>query len=392
MKNFTLKMLLLVATMFVIATSCQKEVQSKPVSVNDEPQEIKVQGKNGLVTLRLNKYSFEDIVKDEVNPSNEAINKEMLKVTNILKDFVANKELTRFIVASAKKQESRAVSVQEIANAFPEIASRLDKVESFGSTSATVFEHEGYTYEIGISVPNLDQANDELLPVLGVGLDLYDDVANNNPDLVFAYYTYSSGQQYQVNVGENEALQVYNPVCVAVPLLIGSPIEQNNNNNDNRIGQGGAQLRAQKRTFIETYLVRDRFDRSAHTEIHMAAAKPHTSNIDDRLIESMHGSQVGTQRNIDLTLRNDLIDDLIFNMYERDWYASRQSLGQTNNSGNEMRGRRSFFNEWYTFSPSRVNMNTGSSIWILNGVLFSNRIQNFSFDSQKGNMTLRFTQ
>lgn len=384
-------LLLLAAISTFIAFSCQKEAQPSISTAYAEFKDIKVQGKNGLVGLRLNKTSFEDIIKDDANPTNEAINQEMLNVVNVLKDFVNNKELTKFMVASAKKSQSGAVSVKAIMEKFPEVAAKLQQSKSSNQLVETVFEHEGYTYEIGISIPNVEQADDDLLPVLGVGLDLYDDVENNNPDLVFAYYTYDSGSQHQVNVGENEAFQVFNPVCVAVPLLIESQIQVQLKGNTGN-GQGEVQLRAQERTFIQSYLLRDRFDRSAHTEFHMAAAKPNTNSYDDRLIESMHGSQVGSQRSPNLTLRNALIDDLIFNTYERDWYASRKGLGQINNSGTEMQVRRSYANEWYTFEPSKVRISTGSSIWIRRDLLFSNGTQGFTFDAQKGSMTLGFTR
>ncbi len=357
------------------------------------------------VVLQTTKSNVEDLLRSNAsNREEEIINRKHLDLALVLKDLATDKEFVRTVLKIAKENKG-TVQLDKLFANLPRVKPQFDaalakKASYITQRTGETITYQGYIYSLIIFVPNYEVALDDGYPIVSPGFVEYDDIDNDNPDIVLAWQTSPNGYSTQVLVGEKEAMAITQPVMLPSLQTIGNTftpdqIAQFKKTNKDKADEFKKNLEKQtEMSNLDALSLRS----AAHVDIDQVRIHPNygyeTSQNSEFTIDAyridrsvvtgqgftnnikigkasgswhvkyIHYSELGNTlsissrfadfmptTNIGSTLLNDRA--YIFNTYERDWYCQEKDLGRGTIWGVsiEPSGRRKYKHEWYSFVP-----------------------------------------
>lgn len=328
-------------------------------------------------------------IKTFVNLSNDAdgtkINNNLLEIAQLTQE--CNRNDPNFInnIVSDKKlfnnDEIRYSSIFKVINKDnnQNLLNLYNKIKSSDFTHYSqnpLAKSPNENYDVSIYIPNIETADFSKEPLICPGYevdnDLYDDMEDYE-DYIIALYD-NDGEQIELLLDENTAKSLSNPVLI----VVNSEIENSDNNNytytqSTPSNSTGNQYQNFK---VNAYKINHRYDSSTRSEYEIAGISQMYNNgeyqwwglfennlvyYNNKRIAKVHKDNIGKWRSnssptatFQLRQNNPLNTTWVyFNTYEYDWYASNKSLGTVikNNKSHEIKGRRNYTNDWYSWNP-----------------------------------------
>jgi hypothetical protein len=330
-------------------------------------------------------------LRNDNDKEDEYINREQYKLAQAITKMAQNKQFIQFAVETAKQNEG-TISYDTIFKAFPwfkplfantAIAARygIEKIKTVGKLDATEYDfvHNKFGYDAIIHIPNFNEADANQSVIVSPALQIWDDIANDNPDIIFAWEILSNDGMAEINVGEKDILS--HPTLIT-SLSTVKELEENN------VTNGGYKLEDRPNNFLEVrsdprcrtdrFRINHSYDRSDYSEFwgtgiqHINTGSSigeqklgndsrGISELDaNYFISYVHFNFIGhdeVRRQFVYVILNQNITrhNIWYNTFERDWYAKGKPLGtvQLPNGKNLVRfmGRRVYQEEWYSFNP-----------------------------------------
>ena len=381
--------LLLLALVTLSLASCQKE----NLFPDTTPGLATTEG----IDFKINQTALDQIALNEEDSEDERINLALLEMADQLSAFAMNSQLVQFVVEKAKTNEG-LVFLEDVFVQFPEVERSLNTGQSLGS-EACPFEHTGLLYKAAIMVPNFEIAFASQTPIISPGIELYDDVRNDNPDIIFAWHFDQNGQKTAIYLGEKEAMQTTQPLIVLTPELCdrqagGLSREDILNGTLPALGDP-LEFRMGITFSTYEYQINHRYDKSNNSEFWCQSNRIdqngnvywiNSSNGGRYKIDDVHKNDIGTLQYKWMHFADDYTpytDNVVYyNTWERDWYSSSKSLGSGSFGGTTVyySGKRKYQNEWYSFNESNTLNDHAAPFQDI----VDNWTQRIYFDSSKG--------
>jgi hypothetical protein len=345
-----------------------------------------------------NTTDVETLLTNPTDAEDEFINRKQYEMAKAITVMAANKDFVQFAVQTAKTNEG-IITYEVLFKAFPQykplfaqtaIANRygLEGFKTKGKSLDYDFVHNKFAYDAVIFVPNSEVADANLAPIVSPALEMWDDIANDNPDIVFGWEILSNGQTAEINIGEKDILT--HPTFVTslhtIKELVDVPINAIRKLDTSTMAIPHKRLNT-SRSRMTRAKINPHYDRSAHTEFWGAgcqyidkgtngihervsglSGRPTGVGIDNNFfIKYVHKSETGWNKTDGIgpdfglnTIFYDILARAIpahliyYNTFERDWYACKKALGTVKlPTGILLRfdGRRVYHEEWLTFNP-----------------------------------------
>lgn len=379
-------MLLLLAMSTIVFVSCKKETFD-----------------SGVDTLFTSEFKLNEIPIDQVglnadDKEDELINQSLFQVAESLKTFATDQQFVDFTVRKAQANNG-LVYFEEVFQAFPQMEAALSTDALANENNP--FEHTGHLYKTALFVPNFEVAKTAQLPIISPGIELYDDLKNNNPDIIFAWDVNEAGETVAINIGEKEAMKTARPLLALTLELC----KQQSNGLTREDLTNGSLPNANDPTLVATravssfstyeFRINHRFESSGSSEFWCQS-----NRIDPNGTLHWINSSNGGRYHVADVKKNDIGKQLkkwknfagnwtpyganavFYNTYERDWYSSFKALGSGDANGSTVNysGKRKYHNEWYSFDPANTLTGHNPNFQLI----VNNWTQRYQFDDNRG--------
>ncbi len=318
----------------------------------------------------------------------------------------ANEKAFKQLLSKSKNRENKTIYLREINQTITAVKSGLKTETSFPEDCST--EYEGYHYKDVVFVPNADWANFELSPIYSPGIELYDDISDQdeeegNHDVIFGWYVDENGDTIEINIGEADCAQTTRPIIVA-GLETCEEVTENLPKLFNGLLESKKQIsnRGSFTPLINGLQINYRYDNSNMSEVNCHFIK-FTSSLFEKngrfRVKEVNKKNINSflsvsdvsfsDGNFVATLKDDFSDRLCYNLFEYDWYAGSKNLGscQAPSGGTSFsldRANMKFSNEWYAFDP----VNSLNSKAVPASSITSNGFE-ISFEQNKGKIKIK---
>jgi len=411
MKNH---ILIIFTTLFLFLTySCSKEtVEPKADSRINKASSVKL-------PFPESNFTYKDIVVNEEDKEDEAINKKLYSLTKYLAEEIINIETARKLVATSAKQGGE-ISFNTIFEQNLKMKNLL-KEKSFFASKTNPYIYKGTKYQSYLTIPNYEKVNDFNSYILAVGADVEDDEINNNPDIIHGWAVNKEGIIGEVKVGEKDAMASNVPVIVVTQTTLGEKEVKNLTNTFNKkkkLTNYDNKKTASIDYFFDKLRIEHRFERSKQSEVFVHSFKISESGLTQsyvnfgfdfqkgKLLKEVHKDDIGELLDIHVhlydpgsTADTDVVplnsNAGFLTVYERDWYSNRKPLGQGCFNGTTMSFscKRKFANEWYSYDPDETDpgCNYQNNATIQESIYyFEVPNKTFNFEDSRGELRLRF--
>lgn len=354
-------------------------------------------GKQSKFTI--NTTDVETLLKNPNDAEDEFINRKQYEMAKAMTTIAANKDFVQFAVQTAKANDG-IITYEVLFKAFPQykslfahttIANRygLEAFKTKGKSLDYDFVHNKFAYDAVIFVPNSETADATLSPIVSPALEMWDDIANDNPDIVFGWEILSTGQTVEINVGEKDILT--HPTFVTSLNTVKELEDVSIINGVRKLDTSSSIMPHRRlntsRSRMTRAKVNPHYDRSAYSEFwgsgcqyinngHNTAHARVTGlsgrftgvGLDNNFfIKYVHKSETGWNKTDGIgpdfglnthfyNLEAQAIPAhlIYYNTFERDWYAGKKALGTVKLPTGVLQrfdGRRVYQEEWLTFNP-----------------------------------------
>ncbi len=390
MTNFSKVITFLVFASITLLVSCKKD------ALNSVSPSVSARQSN--VT------PLENLISDPNDKENENIDRQNVEIAKVLLEISKSKEFSNFIVKTAKAN-SGTVKYAQIFEKFPDllpkfdntvIAKRFAKSNSFIEESDYDFVHAGYAYESVIFLPNYETIPNVEIDVDGLivspAIEVDDDIANENYDLIYSWELQSDGSSIEVNIGSKDAETQPTPIFTTGLNIVGNlsgiqPVELTKQTQDNsKHNSTSLETRATSICNTDSYVLNEFYDKTRSQEfcgvgIQRFTTSGATSGTTKGIGESVGSTPQPNNWFIKSVSRNETgraflsgvgptisyakifypilatttIHFVYYNTYEWDWYATKKPMGTVRFSGiagvQRFESRRKYYEEWFTFDP-----------------------------------------
>lgn len=349
---------------------------------------------------RVNPFEAKASIFSDVSAEEVEINKGLFTISQVVQTMLRDEAKKQFVIDQAKKSAIDVVQYDALLAQFPElylIANSIfrNQQEFEFSTVANHTEmknnlvYQDQPYQFSIRVINLENGNTSLVPIVSPGLETEDLMDEGMEDLIFGWYE-KEGETFEILLDEETAHLPGKPLLFVVTLTApDSPFLNPGFTKENLMGLGDASIDkgANKTDMTDrydavAYQMDFRYEGSGRSELRVAASRfrnsqqnvsympsacynsssyylqildVHRNDIGDRLTANRHFSNLWATGD----------DNVVYNMFERDWYSSGKTLGrfrwlQANGTvitTSWIAGNMKFNHEWYLFNPI-TNTNT----------------------------------
>lgn len=383
MKNHLFSTLLL-GLVLAFLSSCE------PVQLDSETD--RGAGETYIDNYRKNPFETRASILSEVSPEEQEINKGLFISAKVVHELANDPAIKQFIMERAQNSATGILRYDEVLEQFPashQVANRIFEANDLEFQQVTshadmltkaIYQNERYLYTI--RVINLELGNHQLFPLVSPGLETEDLEKEGLDDLIFAWYV-TEGDTYEILLDEATANLEGAPLLfVMTPTPVESPVWQEGFSAANRIDYTAPEREVGKTNVTERYdqigyRMNFRYEGNGKSELTTAASRYKDNQIHDSFMPiacyhpvnhwievfSASPNQMGTHLTNRVVFSDNWPvgeDDVIFNTFERDWYASQKPLGKytfRNASGNSLgtswiAGEMKFSNEWYLFDPT----------------------------------------
>ena len=376
----------------MISVGCNKTQISEETTQSNE------------IVLKTTNSDLESLlVSNSFDKKDEAINRQHLALALVMKGLGNDKEFVRVTTKIAKENKG-GVQFKQLFASLPRVQPLFEAVlktagsSNLSSSDDGVITYEGYLYTFIIFVPNYEVADGAKPPIVSPGFVEYDDIPNNNPDIVYAWQMNPDGSATEVLIGENEAMGIDKPVMLPSLETVGNTFSdaqiaqfkvRNQAKADEFIKDlsrrpamgdlDALQIRALRSTVTDKFRIETPYgyDTSPSSEFTIDAYRIDPTNGATGQLQNIKNGKPGGSWYIDYVHYRDLGRErlrevpfadfmpttnifntlfarkYIFNCYERDWYCWPKGLGSATTLGLTIYpdGRRKFHHEWYAFVP-----------------------------------------
>ncbi|RMG28691.1 MAG: hypothetical protein D6730_05085, partial [Bacteroidetes bacterium] len=341
-------------------------------------------------------YTPNELVLISQNEEEKHINQCLFLLGSALKEIVKIPEYRNFIFQEVRTSSIDAVSYSALLSNFPALARYINKHiasisqenKFYGLEDFVVMlnslSYKGKRYIPVINVPNIDHADWNKFPLVSPGLEVYDDAKNQIDDFIFAWYFDNKQQkEHEIMIGESQAMTKN-----TAPLLVMSvqPLTSPFLTKDLQVAKFEYEQPKYKKSssriidHYETYEFRinHRYESSGKSEFAAAAVRFVDNDPGEKyaanqcqggkewwLITDVHKNDIGTDQHKWKRFSevwNIGYDDVLWNTFERDWYASSKVLGEYHYGGpldiTWLSGNMKFANEWYQYDPNTNDENS----------------------------------
>lgn len=381
-KLFKLILVFFAGSLFLV--SCQKDrIEPEVLSSTSE--------------FKINEVPLHQVPLHEEDKEDEVINFALMDLSRALLPFGIDQAFVDFVVEKAQSNNG-LVLLEHVFEHFPTIKDVM--TSDFLGTAACPFVHTGYQYKTALFVPNFEIARKGQLPVLSPGIELYDDIKNDNPDIIFAWDVLADGQSIAINIGEKEAMQTNRPIINLTLELCerqADGLSKANLGNAKLPMISADEFTWRGNRFFSSYEIKlnHRYDRSNRSEFWCQSNRIISDGTFEWInsssggryeVATIHRDDIGAQVKVwkyfagNYTPYSD--NTVLYNTYERDWYASYKDLGSGTAFSTTLNyeGRRRYYDEWYSFDPDDP---LGAHVVDLQAIV-DNWTQRYYFDNGKG--------
>ena len=327
-------------------------------------EENVIQTKNNRV-YRENKFSTDKISNAGIDEKDKANNKQLFDFSFALSQLKGNSEILKFI-SEKTKIENNVVLLDDIIAKFPEMREKLKFSNNLKGDECPI-EYNGQFYKLGIFCPNARIANPDKLPIIAAGFDLEDGENSEDADMIVGWELTDNGERKEINLTEKDVKDNTTPILI-------STLEPCGGSSKGKITapiETAATPRAMQSVSSFGYKINERYDDTQRSEFTAGAYRcilgtnskiPIVTGNDDSWwqIADVHKDNICKDMQGWVFFCPNFTPQgnnwVIFNTYERDWYASRKTLGCTDDYSlsvcQEILGRMKYSDNWYTFDPS----------------------------------------
>ncbi len=343
-----------------------------------------------VLNLRANKTPLSQLVLNAKDKEDEFINKKNVELCNILKTLMIRKDINKFVVETAKKNDGNVTYDQFFAQ-FPTIkplfgntiVGEREKLSlKTNSGNPYDFIHNDIAYQALIYVPNHVNCNWTDKVILSPEIQIYEEIGEG--DIYFAWDLKDGQETKEIFINEKESKQTTVPVVVTSLLHIDflKPFQLK----EHKAGETYSFQMADKNklqsraNWDESVWVRRgnllyNYDGGTNSELYVTGAFIQNdgqwgnwSRIGQECFYASDHEQtcnlIGTDKDNLYTNFNPNGNDpnfwtkqkYFFNAWEYDWGSSNKSLGEASHAGRKafFKGCRKFTEEWYIYHPGRV--------------------------------------
>lgn len=311
--------------MVIILTACQKEtVLEKTTSTFPYPQ---------------SNFSKTQVIQNEEDKEDELVNQKLFSLSEYLAEEVITQPIAETITNLAKENDGE-VSFKQLFQYHPELEELLKKREDFAHRNNPMI-YQNVSYLNMLTVPNWKLVKNLSQFVVAPGIDVEDDVENDNHDILHAWAISKNTVIGNVKVGEKDAMNSN----IAVIVLTQDTEEDKDNTplQENIIPASTTrdQMKTSSTNYdVESLKIEHRYDSSKYSEVYFTGYRfepwPNVNFVLTSLLngeiqdeerwklDKIHKNDIGETQSINADFINSApYGDfrVIFNTYERDWYT-----------------------------------------------------------------------
>jgi|GEM_PF-2157185 len=410
---------LLLASVGVLTIGCQKE----PIDINHQSNK-EIEYRLDKIPLIENKQDINRLLSNPDDKDDEKINGHLYNLSLAVRELIKDKDFNTVIIELAKESATQTANLLDLKEAAPHFYDKINEnlsknnqtrerytIESIARqlTHRPIAPNPDYptTAEIeqyipAIFIPNIEQVNSNLQPILSPNIEVNSNKDESIDDNIVSWYYTESGELKEIILSEETSLNTSNPLFLldnAVTTLetkqdkdfkplnlehssVATPLAPN------AVGKSALSFSTYEHS-IESNDYRYEPWTSGKSEFAVTAYRI-DPNGTTHWIYSAHGhkviseikkNQIGTIRNVwshhaanwtpwsnpwTPNVTQTGVNMVYWNTYERDWNRSLKALGTCTANGAtiHLAGRRKYDSEWYAWIPASTNVHYTRFQWV----------------------------
>ena len=409
--------ILILALVGITIVGCQKEKLTQTGE--------KIEYRLDNIPIIANDQDVKLLLTNPEDSDDEKINNHLYNLSLAVRELVKDKEFNKTVIDLAKKSETQTANLLDLKtvapNFYDKINQNLEKnndiyfrsssgkytIESIANdlTHAPIAPNPDYPetakieeYVPAIFVPNLDQLNLNLQPIISPNIEVDSNEDESIEDNIVSWYYTKSGELNEIILSEETSLKTSNPLFFidnAVTTLETKentdfvPLNSNNDSNSPSVDD------LHNRSALSFSSCEHSIESSAYAYESWTSGKSEFAvnayRIDPsgaihwiynssgtKVINSIARNEIGSLRykwshhasdwkpwaNSSTYGKN----VVFWNTFERDWHRSLKSLGTCSANGTTiyLAGKMKYSSEWYAWIPETTNIHYSRFDWIYN--------------------------
>jgi len=326
-------------------------------------------GKEKLIHYIDNNQEIKKLLLNPEDREDEKINTYLYYLGLSLQGLVRNPTFNQVVISLAQRSTNQTANLLELKPEFQEAINRYLQ-SNFNLTLDRIAKdltHKGEMYVPCIFIPNLENIDYSIQPVLSPNIEV--DCSKNEKleDNIIAWLYTKSGKIKEIIIGEN------NVIRTSVPIFLMDNGEANPKQYNFKTypPDSNPTPSAAKTTYFHSneYKINWRFEGGSNkSEFTIVAYRIDPTGTVHWIYNSSGWQQIAKVHKDDigkylskwiLFARNYTpynTNYVFWNTYERDWNRSDKSLGQASANGKTiyLSGRRKYSGDWYNWDPSNL--------------------------------------
>lgn len=415
---------LFLALVGMAIVGCQKEQLESPTNLTSKKIEYRL---NNIPIIE-NTQDVQILLTNPEDRDDEKINYHLYNLSIAVRELIKDKRFNATIIELAKKSPTQTANLLDLKTTAPQFYERINQnlaeirnndfrksgsdysIEFIANdlTHTPVAPHPDYpeTAEIeeyvpAIFIPNLEQINSNLQPVISPNIEVNSTEDESIDDNIVSWYYTQTGELNEIILSEETSLNTSNPLFLidnAVTTLetkenkdfVPLNLERNSSNAKSSYAKSSLSFSSYEHS-IESNSYRYEPWTSGKSEFAVNAYRIEPNGTvhwiyngnGTKVISDIKKNQIGSIRNVWSHHASDWkpwsnpwtpnvtqygVNMVYWNTFERDWNRSPKALGTCSANGTTiyLAGRRKYDSEWYAWIPSTANVHYTRFQWIYN--------------------------
>ena len=408
----------------ITIVGCQKEkleTSQSPTSSLSKKVEYRL---DNIPNLK-NEQDIQILLTNPEDKDDEKINNHLYNLSIAVRELIKDKAFNEAIIDLAKKSPTQSANLLDLKTTAPQFYDKINQnlaelrnndfnssgdysIESIANnlTHAPVAPNSDYpeTAEIekyvpAIFIPNLEQINSSLQPIISPNIEVNSAKDESIDDYIVSWYYTPSGELNEIILGEETSLNTSNPLFLIDNAVTTLETEENKDfvSWNSEPNSSSAKTSSTKSTLsfssyehsIESNSYRYEPWTSGKSEFAVNAYRIEPNGTvhwiyngnGTKVISDIKKNQIGSIRNIWSHHASDWkpwsnpwtpnvtqygVNMVFWNTFERDWNHSPKPLGTCSANGTtiHLAGRRKYDSEWYAWIPNTANIHYTKFQWI----------------------------
>ncbi len=387
---------ILIALLTTVLLSCEKEVIVDDMEAEAPSVEVKNYTLDNIPLIP-NEQDIEKLMRNPKDKDEEKLNRYLYQVGLATRDLIKDDFFNKIIIEMAKESKNQTAYLLDLKTKSPRhfnlINNRLAKQGLSLQNIADDMTHKPLlsnpeypeTAEIekyipAIFIPNLDRINIDHQPIISANIETDSSSNEQIEDFIVSWYFSKDGKLNEIILGEETSLRTSNPLFLIDHAMKFKKQEQIHNTVSAYIPTSKLS-KSVPHTRSISYKIKTgyRYENSGKSEYWIDARRIRSDGAAWMFYSTVPGGKelVKVKKNqINTTVYSSKIhapqfwlpyadNKFYWNTYERDWNRSSKSLGSATDWGTtiSLEGRRRYFNDWYAWIPSTVNIHHTPFEW-----------------------------